>query len=113
MTQPDFPFGLVGMVHVRNAITSHRPVRVDDVVDLTARCSRCNPHTGGVQMDVVVASVDVALKLPLLLPSTVEYIAREADGGAWAFRVCGRGGKLHLPVQSSPRLTSIRWAGRG
>ncbi len=63
MTRPDFPFGLMGMVHVRNTITQSRPVGIDEArrtgVDLTATVENLRPHPKGQQLDnVVVATVD-------------------------------------------------------
>ena len=59
MTRPDFPFGLMGMVHVRNRITQHRPVAFDEAVDLRASVTNLRPHPKGQQMDnVVTATVE-------------------------------------------------------
>ena len=59
MTRSDFPFGLLGMVHVGNRITQHRPVTLDETVDLTASVTNLRPHPKGRQMDnVVEARVD-------------------------------------------------------
>ncbi len=55
MTRPDFPFGLMGMVHVRNTITTHRPVGLDEPVDVTAGVVNLRPHPKGRQMDNVVS----------------------------------------------------------
>lgn len=206
MTRPDFPFGLMGMVHIRNTITAHRPVGVEEVVDVTASVAGLRPHPKGVQMDNLVSAsvdgrvvwesvstylkrgsgasedapasagpadavdvaalpltaqwrvpadtgrrygavsgdrnpihlygltakafgfpraiahgmwtkgralaglegrlpdaceVDVAFKLPLLLPATVEY-ATQAQGDGWAFGVRGRDGKPHLAGAVTP-----------
>ncbi len=59
MTRPDFPFGLMGMVHVRNTITAHRPVGLDETVDVTAGVINLRPHPKGRQMDNIV-TVSVA-----------------------------------------------------
>lgn len=212
MTRPDFPFGLMGMVHIRNRITQARPVGLDEVLQVEATVTNLRPHPKGRQMDnrVVVRSggevvwtststylkrgsggeepvgeaaspvdevdvaalpltarwpvpgdigrrygavsgdrnpihlsalsakafgfpkaiahgmwtkarclaglegrlpdavtVDVAFKLPLLLPRTVEYATRELpqDGG-WAFGVRSRDGKPHLTGVATPAQPS-------
>lgn len=59
MTRPDFPFGLMGMVHVRNRITQHRPVALTETLDVRAAVTNLRPHPKGRQMDnVVTATVD-------------------------------------------------------
>ncbi len=47
-------------------------------------------------------SVDVAFKLPLLLPGTVEYATDEVADGGWAFGVRSRDGKPHLAGAVTP-----------
>lgn len=54
MTRSDFPFGLLGLVHVRNRITLHRPVTMDQTVDINATVTNLRPHPKGRQMDNVV-----------------------------------------------------------
>lgn len=205
MTREDFPFGLMGMVHVANRITQHRPAGIDETLELTASVTNLRPHPKGQQMDnVVVATaggvpvweststylkrgsgadeaasgsnvdvevatlpltglwrvpgdigrrygavsgdrnpihmsgltakafgfpkaiahgmwtkaralagleggitagceIDVAFKLPLLLPRTVEYATQRTDGGGWAFGVRSRDGKPHLAGTVTPR----------
>ncbi|MTD59178.1 MaoC family dehydratase [Amycolatopsis pithecellobii] len=53
MTQPDFPFPLLGMVHVANRITQHRPVRLDETVSIRVRAENLRPHEKGHQFDVL------------------------------------------------------------
>ncbi|MFD8491888.1 MaoC family dehydratase [Amycolatopsis sp. NPDC059657] len=53
MTERDFPFGLLGMVHVANRITQHRPVRIDETFTLRVRAENLRPHEKGRQFDVI------------------------------------------------------------
>ncbi|MFE0020052.1 MaoC family dehydratase [Amycolatopsis sp. NPDC059021] len=53
MTEADFPFPLLGMVHVRNTITQHRPLRLDESFTLRVRAENLRPHPQGRQFDVV------------------------------------------------------------
>jgi acyl dehydratase len=39
MTDGSFPFGVIGMVHVTNRITQHRPVRTSETLDLRVRAT--------------------------------------------------------------------------
>ncbi|MEW2142944.1 MaoC/PaaZ C-terminal domain-containing protein [Micromonospora vinacea] len=59
MTAPGFPLPLVGLVHVGNRITTHRPVTADETLDFTTYAQDLRPHDRGRQVDVVlVGSVD-------------------------------------------------------
>ncbi|RZT81973.1 MaoC dehydratase-like protein [Micromonospora violae] len=59
MTAPDFPLPLVGLVHVGNRITVHRPITADQALDVTTYAENLRPHDRGRQVDVVlVGSVD-------------------------------------------------------
>jgi acyl dehydratase len=53
MTDGSFPFAPMGLVHVANRITQHRPVRTGDVLDLTVRPEHLRPHPKGRQFDIV------------------------------------------------------------
>ncbi|HEX5145676.1 MAG TPA: MaoC/PaaZ C-terminal domain-containing protein [Conexibacter sp.] len=47
MVDGRFPFPAVGLVHLRNRITVHRPARVTDVFDLHVRAGPIEPHPKG------------------------------------------------------------------
>lgn len=53
MTQPDFPFPLLGMVHVANRITQRRPVRLGETVSMSVRAENLRRHEKGRQFDVL------------------------------------------------------------
>jgi acyl dehydratase len=42
-----FPFGAVGLIHVRNRIVQHRPVRLDERVSMRVRATALEPHARG------------------------------------------------------------------
>ncbi|WP_410819769.1 MaoC/PaaZ C-terminal domain-containing protein [Micromonospora sp. 050-3] len=59
MTAPDFPLPLIGLVHVGNRITTHRPITADEKLDFTTYAENLRPHGRGRQVDVVlIGSVD-------------------------------------------------------
>ncbi|MCG5450881.1 MaoC/PaaZ C-terminal domain-containing protein [Micromonospora hortensis] len=61
MTAPTFPLPLIGLVHVGNRITTHRPITADETLDFTTYAENLRPHDRGRQVDVVlVGSVDGA-----------------------------------------------------
>ncbi len=53
MAARDFPFPLVGLVHVHNAMTQHRPVTVDDELALAVHAEDLRAHRIGRQVDLV------------------------------------------------------------
>ncbi|GAA1885204.1 MaoC/PaaZ C-terminal domain-containing protein [Asanoa iriomotensis] len=59
MTGADFPYPVVGLVHIANRITATRPLDASERLDLSVRAVDLRPHERGKQFDVVaVASVD-------------------------------------------------------
>lgn len=59
MTDPGFPFPLVGLVHLANSITVHRPLRSSDLLTQRVRVANLRPHPKGRRLDVIVeTSVD-------------------------------------------------------
>ncbi|WP_327033318.1 MaoC/PaaZ C-terminal domain-containing protein [Micromonospora ureilytica] len=59
MTASDFPIPLLGLVHVGNRITTHRPIKGDETLDFRTYAENLRPHDRGRQVDVVlVGSVD-------------------------------------------------------
>jgi len=59
MTGAGFPFAVIGLVHVANRITVHRPIGADTLLDLSVHAAGLRPHRRGRQFDVVAtATVD-------------------------------------------------------
>ncbi|MGW1682787.1 MaoC family dehydratase [Saccharopolyspora sp. NPDC002376] len=53
MTDPGFPFPLVGLVHVANSIQQERPLLVTDELTQRVRLADLRPHPKGQQFDVI------------------------------------------------------------
>lgn len=51
MTAPEFPFAAMGMVHIRNSITQHRPVSASETLTIAVRPANLRPHDKGLQFD--------------------------------------------------------------
>ena len=51
MTSPEFPFAAMGMVHIRNTITQHRPVGAAELLTVSVRPANLRPHDKGLQFD--------------------------------------------------------------
>lgn len=52
MTSADFPFGMIGLVHVANRISQTRPLRADEPLVLRTRAEHLRPHERGTQFDL-------------------------------------------------------------
>src|SRR5690606_28645232 len=53
MAGRDFPFPMMGMVHVANTMTQHRPVTVREELVLSSWADRLAPHRKGHTVDLV------------------------------------------------------------
>ncbi len=53
MTDTQFPFAPMGLVHLRNSITQHRPIGVDETFDVTVRAADLRPHPKGKLVDLL------------------------------------------------------------
>ncbi len=53
MTDTAFPFAPMGLVHLRNTITQHRPLTADDVLDVSVRAADLRPHPKGHLIDLL------------------------------------------------------------
>ncbi|HET8729644.1 MAG TPA: MaoC/PaaZ C-terminal domain-containing protein [Moraxellaceae bacterium] len=51
MTSPEFPFAAMGLVHIRNSITQHRPVSAAELLTVSVRAANLRPHDKGQQFD--------------------------------------------------------------
>jgi acyl dehydratase len=92
MTRMDFPFGVIGLVHVENEIEHLRPVVAGETFDLKVATRDLRDHDRGRQFDVV-ASADVAGETVWRSKST--YLHREGGGGG------GKSGEKSAPPKPS------------
>jgi acyl dehydratase len=53
MTDGSFPFPAVGLVHIENTITQHRPLRVGETLSLRVHASKLEPHPRGQKFALV------------------------------------------------------------
>lgn len=61
MSAPEFPFPVMGLIHIGNRITQARPIRLGERLDFAVRAEALRPHDRGRQFDVVAtATVDGA-----------------------------------------------------
>ncbi|WP_019810924.1 MaoC family dehydratase [Saccharomonospora halophila] len=92
MTEPDFPFPLLGMVHVANRITQRRPVRVGETFSLRVRVRDLRPHEKGRQFDVVSELVPEGGSSDEAVWTDVStYLRRGSDGSGTSGEAGGSG----------------------
>jgi len=85
MTDPTFPAPAIGMVHLENSLTQHRPVRMGETLDVTASVAPAKPHPKGKVFEFVttVHAADPDGRGELVWESTSTYLRRGAgDAGA-------------------------------
>lgn len=53
MTSEGFPFPLLGLVHISNTITRHRPLTINEAMDIHCRFGELEPHDKGTAFSVI------------------------------------------------------------
>ena len=79
MTDTAFPFAPMGLVHLRNSITQHRPISADEALDVTVRAADLRPHPKGRLIDVLT---DVTVDGDVVWTETMTLFSRGKGGGA-------------------------------
>ena len=52
MTDPSFPFPAIGLVHIYNQITQHRPIDAGEALDIRVWATDLRPHPRGRQFSI-------------------------------------------------------------
>lgn len=59
MAKPDFPFAMLGLVHIENSVTQYRIIYDSETVSLTVRLDNLRVHDKGQQFDfITTATID-------------------------------------------------------
>jgi hypothetical protein len=83
MTGSDFPFPVVGLVHLGNRLTVRSPLPLSAPLHFTVRAVDLRPHRRGQQFDVVTtASLSPSLDEPAVWEETSTYLRRGASSAA-------------------------------
>lgn len=56
MTQEAFPFPMLGLVHITNSITQHRPIAPYETIELSCAFGELKPHDKGQQFDFITTA---------------------------------------------------------
>ncbi len=78
MARQDFPFALLGLVHLRNQVLQHRPVRVGDIVDVECRVRDLQGHRKGRTFEAV--STILGQDGEIIATDVSTYLAKAAGG---------------------------------
>src|SRR2546430_3813456 len=123
MTDPGFPFPLVGSVHVANVITQGRPLRVDEKPTLRVHVTNPRDHPKGRQFDVVsealrhgeVVWTDVSTYLfrASAEKSTSARLFRASAEKSTSARLRRGNGSGPEPAREEPERVEPTAAGRG
>lgn len=78
MADGSFPFPAIGTVHLENAITQHRPIGLDEKLQVTARPADLRPHAKGQVFDMLTT---VHSRGELVWEETSTFLRRGASDG--------------------------------
>lgn len=81
ITEEDFPFGGIGLVHISNEITQHRPINLAEPLELRVSASPLRPHPKGQQFSFL-AEARVGPELVWESSSTTLHRGSGADPDA-------------------------------
>jgi hypothetical protein len=79
MTGLDFPFPVIGLVHVRNRIEQRHPLRADEPLEMRVRTEDLRSHDRGTQFDV---AADARTAGEVVWRSRSTYLHREGGGSS-------------------------------
>jgi len=63
MTDAQFPFPLLGLVHISNSITRHRAITIGDALDIQCRFGALEPHDKGTAFSVITEASTAGKKV--------------------------------------------------
>ena len=108
MTRRDFPFPVIGLVHVTNRIERLRRLAAGERLAVRVRAQALRPHERGTQFDLV-SELSAGGGAPAWR-STSTYLHRESDGGGGAKRRARPEPPLPSTTFSVPRDVGRRYA---
>lgn len=79
MTDTSFPFAPMGLVHLRNTITQHRPIGTAEVLDVSVRAADLRPHPKGSLIDIVTT---VSVGKEVVWDEITTVFSRHSGGAA-------------------------------
>jgi acyl dehydratase len=101
MAGRDFPFPLIGLVHIANRITRYREIGADERLDLRVRAGGLAPHERGSQF---VVTMEAAVDGEAVWAGESTYLRRGGSGGEPA-----AAGTSQSPAQERPDEPTALW----
>lgn len=74
MAKPDFPFVMLGLVHIANRVTQYRPIFDTEVASLSVRLDNLASHDKGQQFDFIT---EVMIGNELVWQGSSTYLSRQ------------------------------------
>jgi acyl dehydratase len=99
MTESRFPFPALGLVHIANRIVQHRPIRIEETLQIKAWASDLEPHPRGTSFAL---RSEARVDEELVWEETSKILKR--GGGDGARREPSRDERPELPVTATWRL---------
>lgn len=81
MTDTAFPFAPMGLVHLRNSITRHRPIGLGERLDVSVRAADLRPHPKGALIDLLTT---ISIDDETVWEETMTLFSRQKGGAAEA-----------------------------
>lgn len=109
MVEPEFPFPVVGLLHVANVIEQRRPVRLDEVVSIRVHATDLRTHHAGRTVDLI-AEATVGDQTVWRERST--YLSRKKRPGPRPPRVAtdapaGPVARIRVPADTGRRYAAL------
>src|SRR5262249_31062734 len=99
MTDPGFPFALVGSVHLANRISQTRPLRVGEKLGIRVHVANLRPHAKGRQFDMIT---EVASGGEVVWTGVSTYMSRASAAKSTSARLRRGGGTGEEAGKSDP-----------
>ncbi|MFL6164315.1 MAG: MaoC/PaaZ C-terminal domain-containing protein [Jatrophihabitantaceae bacterium] len=109
MTRPDFPFPLLGLIHIGNQISQQRPIRGTERVTVRAWATGLCPHPAGQSVDLVSEAL-VGDELVWREVSSYLHRERSADRKPGSDRKPDPDRNQHRDPAASNAGPVIRWS---
>jgi hypothetical protein len=105
MTEPSFPFGAIGLVHITNSITQHRPIGASETLAIRVWANQLEPHPRGIQFSIrTEATVDGAVVWEEASTNLRRGSDSGGSGGSGGSDGSGSAGSGRSAKRSSPEL---------
>ncbi len=98
LSAAEFPIPLVGLVHIGNRITVHRPLTIADRLEFTTWAEHLRPHDRGRQVDVVLVGSTDGVEV---WRGVSTYLGRQ--------RTPGEGERRDRGERPAPPAATARW----